>query len=277
MPIRSPAEAAADRPPPALEGATATLLLTLAARAAAPALRDAEAQAVAAALPGLPACEAAFVEGVALRTALFDRFAARFFDTHPDGFAVTLGAGLCTRRSRLGLRGSPHRTDWLCIDLPEAIRLREAHLPPAAGERRLAGSVLDPAWLDVAASLREGRPMLLMLEGVCPYLPQAPLEAMLREMAARFASPATACTLVLDWVHPSLARMPTEVGGMHLPVVSGFEDAAQVAALHPALRVLSEDHLYALFSPQHARFDAAFRAATGRAPYGVGRLALGGA
>lgn len=275
MPIPSPAEPAAGRP--ALEGATATLLLTVAARAAAPALHDAEAQAVAAALPGLPACDAGFVEGVALRTALFDRFAAQFFEAHPAGFAVTLGAGLCTRRSRLGLRGCDGRIDWLGIDLPPAIRLREAHLPPRAGERHLAGSILDPAWLDVADALRGARPMLLMLEGVCPYLPQVPLEAMLRHMAARFVLPGVPCTLVLDWVHPVLARMPTEVGGMRLPVVSGFEDAAQLAALHPALRVLSEDHPYARFSPQHALFDAAFRAATGRHPYGIGRLALGAA
>lgn len=276
MPIRSPAE---------LQGATATLLLTLAARAGAsgaiddaapPAFSDPEAGRIAAEMAldlATYAADAAFVRGVVLRAALIDRFAAAFFAAHPHGLGVTLGAGLCTRRSRLGAHTG---AGWLNVDLPDAIRLREAHVRPGYEERNLACSVLDPAWLDAVAWHGE-RPVLLMLEGVCPYLPQAPLEAMLRRIAERFGQRSATCVLVMDYVHPILARMPVQVGGMQLPVVSGFEDSSRVAAIHPSIRVRSEDHLYARFSEQHRLFETAFQATTGQWPYTVARFAMGAA
>ncbi|MET3440310.1 O-methyltransferase involved in polyketide biosynthesis [Variovorax paradoxus] len=270
--------------PIALQGASATLLLTLAARAgsqgvvAASEFSDPEARRIAAALPfdlSVYAHDAAFVRGVVLRAALIDGFAAEFFAAHPSGMGITLGAGLCTRRSRLGSRvARSGGVDWLSVDLPDAIRLREQHVTADDGERNLACSILDPEWLDVAG-LPGDRPVLVMLEGVCPYLPQAPLEAMLRRLAQRFTRCQSACMVVLDFVHPILASMPVQVGGMHLPVVSGFEDSAQVAGIHSSIRVRSEDHLYSRFSEQHRLFETAFRATTGRWPYTVARLTLG--
>lgn len=237
---------------------------------------DPEARRIAASLPfdlSAYAKDAAFVRSVVLRAALFDRYAAEFLAAHPAGLCITLGAGLCTRRSRLGAAVTAN-SRWLNIDLPEAISLRAQHVARHEGESDLACSVLDDAWFD-AADLPGERPVLAMLEGVCPYLPQAPLEALLRRLAGRFEHTTTPCVVVLDHVHPVFARMPMEVGGMRLPVVSGFEDGARIAGLHPAMRVLSEDHIYAQFSEQHRLFEAAFRATTGAWPYAVVRLALG--
>lgn len=268
-----------------LQGATATLLLTLAARAAASStgaagskFSDPEASRIAAALPfDLSAYvqDAAFVNGVMLRAVLFDRFAAAFFSAHPRGLAVTLGAGLCTRRSRLGARGPQGGgLGWLNVDLPDAMALRQDHLPAHEGERNITGSILDPEWL-AAADLPPERPVLVMLEGVCPYLPQTPLEAMLHRLAERFGGRGQAGVLVLDFVHPVLASLPVRVGGMHLPVVSGFEDAARIARIHPAIRVMSEDHPYGEFSAQHRLFETGFRVTTGQWPYTVARFAWG--
>lgn len=217
--------------------------------------------------------DAAFVRSVVVRAQLFDRFTAEFFAAHPSGLCIALGAGLCTRRSRLAAGTAPGAR-WLNIDLPDAVRLREQYMASDADESNLACSVLDTAWLD-AAGLPGERPVLVLLEGVCPYLPQAPLEAMLRQLAERFAHGGPPCVVVLDQVHPVLARLPMQVGGMQLPVVSGFKDAAQLAGLHPSMRVLSEDHLYPQFSEQHRLFDATFQATTGARPYAVFRLALG--
>ncbi|WP_272943562.1 class I SAM-dependent methyltransferase [Variovorax sp. CF313] len=245
-------------------------------RGDAQAFSDPEAQRIAASLPfdlSAYAMDAAFVRSVVLRAALFDRFAAEFLAIHPGGLCITLGAGLCTRRSRLGAAVAAG-SRWLNIDLPDAIGLRAQHMARGEGETDLACSILDDAWLD-AAGLPGERPVLAMLEGVCPYLPQAPLEALLCRLAGRFEHGATPCTVVLDHVHPVLARQPMAVGGMRLPVVSGFEDAVQIARLHPSMRVLSEDHIYAQFSEQHRLFEAAFQAATGAWPYAVVRLALG--
>ena len=238
---------------------------------------DPEARRIAASLPfdiSAYAADPAFVRSIVLRAALFDRFAAGFLSDHPDALCITLGAGLCTRRSRLGALVA--RSRWLHIDLPDAIGLRAQHVPHAdEGEGAdIACSVLDERWLDTAG-LPGDRPVLVMLEGVCPYLPQSPLETVLRSLADRFAQGAAPCVVVLDHVHPVLAAQSTAVGGMRLPVVSGFENAAQIARLHPSMRVLSEDHIYGQFSEKHRLFEAAFRATTGASPYGVVRLELG--
>ena len=238
---------------------------------------DPEARRIAASLPfdiSAYAADPAFVRSIVLRAALFDRFAAGFLSDHPGALCITLGAGLCTRRSRLGALVA--RSRWLNIDLPDAIGLRAQHVPHAdEGEGAdIVCSVLDERWLDTAG-LPGDRPVLVMLEGVCPYLPQSPLETVLRSLADRFAQGTAPCVVVLDHVHPVLAAQSTAVGGMRLPVVSGFENAAQIARLHPSMRVLSEDHIYGQFSEKHRLFEAAFRATTGASPYGVVRLELG--
>ncbi|WP_260319458.1 class I SAM-dependent methyltransferase [Variovorax guangxiensis] len=238
---------------------------------------DPEARRIAASLPfdiSAYAADPAFVRSIVLRAALFDRFAAGFLSDHPGALCITLGAGLCTRRSRLGALVA--RSRWLNIDLPDAIGLRAQHVPHAdEGEGAdIACSVLDERWLDTAG-LPGDRPVLVMLEGVCPYLPQSPLETVLRSLADRFAQGTAPCVVVLDHVHPVLAAQSMAVGGMRLPVVSGFENAAQIARLHPSMRVLSEDHIYGQFSEKHRLFEAAFRATTGASPYGVVRLGLG--
>lgn len=271
------------RPWRPLQGATATLLLTLAARAEcgrvvpASEFSDPEACRIAAALPlDLSAYvrDPAFVKGVVLRAALIDRLAAEFFAAHLSGMGISLGAGLCTRRSRLRACLAHGGVDWCNVDLPDAIRLREQHVIPSDGERNLACSALDPAWLDLA-SPATGRPVFVVMEGVCPYLPQGPLEAMLHRLAEWFSRRGAACVVLLDYVHPILASMPVQVGDMRLPVVSGFEDAARIADIHPSIRVISEDHPYSRFSEQHRLFEAEFLAKTGRWPYTVARFALG--
>ncbi len=262
------------------------MLLTLAARARAagaaappelhdlPPFADPEACRLAAALP--PASEAhaaapAFVRSVVLRTQLFDRLTTQFLSAHPSGLCIALGAGLCTRRSRLAALAGTAR--WLNVDLPDAIALRDQYMD--GDETRLACSILDTSWLD-AAALPGSQPVLVLLEGVCPYLPQAPLEAMLQQLAQRFAAPGSPpCTVVLDHVHPALARLPMQVGGMRLPVVSGFADGAQMERIHPAIRISLQEHLYARFSQQHQLFETAFHATTGQHPYAVVRLELG--
>src|SRR5256885_5192736 len=66
-----------------------------------------------------------------------------------------------------------------------------------------------------------------------------------------------------------------QVGGMRLPVVSGFADGAQIERIHPAIRISLQEHLYARFSQQHQLFETAFHATTGQHPYAVVRLELG--
>jgi O-methyltransferase involved in polyketide biosynthesis len=281
----------AGRPPAPLAGAPATAWLTLAARAHAartaataegdPALQDycdvRAHEAVIALPPDVPlqAPDTAFVRGVVLRTQWFDRIVQRFLAAHPRAMAITLGAGFCTRWSRLWpALPRPHAVDWFNIDLPEVLAWRERCLPRGEAEHDLAFSALDPAWMD-AMPWQPGRPAIVLMEGVCPYLPQAPLEALLRRLAGRLEAEQVPGRLLLDFTHPALARRPQRVGDTPLPVVSGFEDADQVLELHPTLRLLEEDHPFARFSRGHHEFAEVFVAACDRPPYTLACLGLG--
>lgn len=292
----SPAPHAASHVPPhaampALRGVGATAWLTLAARAHAtraagtadedPVLAgfaDSGAHGIAGRLgldvPAL-ARDAGFVRGAVLRTGWFDRIASMFFAAWPDSTAVTLGAGLCTRWGRLRPRlPRPLSIRWLNIDLPEVVAWRGRHAPPGEAEENLACSALDPAWLDHAA-LPPGRPAVVFLEGVCPYLPQAALEAMLSRLAARFDERGAPGWLVLDFIHPALTRQPLRVGGIDLPVVSGFHGVGRILGLHPSMRLIEQEHPFSRFSPGHRRFEEAFRAAFDCPPYAMACLGMG--
>ncbi len=80
----------------------------------------------------------------AIRAARIDRLLRRWLRHHPDGTVVSLGEGLETQRYRV----DTGRMEWLSIDLPDAIRLRETFISPGERFRHLAGSTLDPAWMD---------------------------------------------------------------------------------------------------------------------------------
>jgi hypothetical protein len=276
---------------PTLRGVGATAWLTLAARAHAtratatadedPALAgfsDAGAHGIAARLgldvPAL-AQDPGFVRGAVLRTLWFDRIASMFFAAWPDSAAITLGAGLCTRWGRLRPRlPRPHSIEWLNVDLPEVVDWRDRHMPAGEAEGNMACSILDTAWLD-RVDPRPGRPVVVFLEGVCPYLPQAALEALLSGLAARFDENRATGWLVLDFIHPALVHQPMQVGGLPLPVVSGFRDVDQVLRLHGSLRLIEQEHPFPRFSAGHRQFEATFRAACGHPPYTMACLGMG--
>jgi O-methyltransferase involved in polyketide biosynthesis len=271
-------------PLPGLTDVAATAWLTLGARARAgvdPDLADFD-DALARSLvqvlrPYMPARppDAGFVRGVLLRARWFDEQARAFFLAHPGGTAITLGAGFCTRWHRLRpLLPEPGPLAWWNLDLPSVIAWRRRYMPQGRGEQLLPASLLDTAWLD-RVGLATGRPVLLLLEGVCPYLPQGPLEALLATLAARLEADGIAARLLLDFVHPAWTRWTTREQNVELPVCSGFEDVGHLTALHPSIHVLALDHPFARISAGHRGLDETFRAVWGQRPYTQACLALG--
>ncbi|MBV8620623.1 MAG: class I SAM-dependent methyltransferase [Curvibacter sp.] len=267
----------------ALGQSSATLLLTLAARAAASqrvpelGLQDPLARRIAADCPldlSAYSRDPGFVRGVVLRSLIFDQQARRHRQAGALG-AVTLGAGLCTRWSRLPPVAGETAAHWLNVDLPDVIDLRRACLRPQEGGAVLAASLTSDDWLDAAAWPAHS-PLLVLMEGVSPYLPAGDTLGLLRRLAGHCLARGRRAHLVLDYVHPALVQGPAaEVGGMRLPVVGGFAQAQALLAAHPDIRLHSEHHPFARFSEGHAGFDAAFRAQHRAAPYAIACLDIG--
>ncbi|MGV3525223.1 MAG: class I SAM-dependent methyltransferase [Candidatus Sericytochromatia bacterium] len=128
-----------------------------------------------------------------LRTRHFDQLTLRFLAQHDHPQVVVLACGLDSRYERVG---SP-AVDWLEIDLPPVMALRERWLPAAPGVTRLAASVLDSAWLE---SLDLRRPTLILAEGLLLYLPKDQIRWLFREIAGTFAQAELAVEVAVDWV-----------------------------------------------------------------------------
>lgn len=209
---RDAAPPATDRLLGRLSPLSRTLLLPVAARAfesrrRGGCLHDPAAEAVVAALPSAarPDLDRARRDrltraAVVARTVALDRLVATSLRTRPAA-VVNLGAGLDTRRRRLAAASGP---PWWHVDLEPALRLRRSLLPDGPGERALAGDALDPAWID---AVHADGPLLLVAEGLLPFLPQDDVIALVRTVAARRPG----STLVADVVGPMLVRGPALV------------------------------------------------------------------
>lgn len=130
----------------------------------------------------------------ALRAALIDGVLSRWLQRHPDGLVVSLGEGLETQFHRV----DNGRVQWLTVDLPEGIRLRELFIRPGGRVRHLACSATDLAWME-----QVGTPSALFVvaQGLFMYLPEDEVQRLLLAIAGRF--PGT--ELVFDLVHREMS------------------------------------------------------------------------
>lgn len=93
-----------------------------------------------------------------------------------------MGCGLDTRVYRVN---PPPTVDWYDIDLPDVIELRRRLFPQRTGLYTIAASVTDPGLLNgIPAAL----PVLVVAEGLTPYLRAAEDVAMLRRIIEHFPS-----------------------------------------------------------------------------------------
>ncbi len=190
------------RQPPALTGVPETMLWPLYHRAAESRrpdglLRDPESVRIMDALDYDFAGHFGVAGGsLAARAAAIDGAILEWLERHPDGLVVSLGEGLETQSRRV----DNGRVRWLSVDLPEAIRLREAFLPPTNRFRHLALSALDPAWM---AAVDATEPTFVVAQGLLMYLEPDAVERLFGAMAEGLPG----AGLVFDTIPPWLSRL----------------------------------------------------------------------
>ncbi|WP_334185723.1 class I SAM-dependent methyltransferase [Novosphingobium sp.] len=205
-------DAATANPTSTLAGVPETLLITLAARLMAnrqnPDLHftDTAAEEVGNAIGFDPArfsSDKASMRGCVARGQWFDRVVSRFLAAHPDGLVVSIGSGLDTRANRVNL---PERADWVDIDFPEVIALREAYVPPLPNAIAIAADGTNVASWAERTGWRDGRPVIVIAEGVSMYLQPSDAEAWLRGLIAQAGIRRSSLTLALDLASPLMVR-----------------------------------------------------------------------
>lgn len=134
----------------------------------------------------------------AMRVREFDRVARAFLAGSPGGVVVDIGCGLDSRIERI----DDGACDWYGIDLPEVISLRRRLLAEPPRSHPIACSALDPGWIEEIAG-RESKPVLLLAEGVLPYLEETDVKRLVLLLRSRFEG----SELVFDALPPLQVRL----------------------------------------------------------------------
>ncbi|MDP2311975.1 MAG: class I SAM-dependent methyltransferase [Pseudomonadota bacterium] len=190
------------------------------ARRAFPSLgfEDAAAEAIAARLvyEGAPTMRGhrAAVHGSIVRTQIVDEAARAFLSAHPGCTVLTLGAGLCTRRARLGAAAASG-SRWIDVDLPAVAALRRGVFPEAV---LVTGDLAAAGFVDrVLGALPPEQPCLVIAEGVLMFLDPAGADRVFEALHARLPA---GSAIVFDRTHPAVVRT-----------------RRLVAAVYPSIRV----------------------------------------
>lgn len=80
----------------------------------------------------------------AVRSMIFDEAVQPWMLQHPGGTVVELGSGLETQFQRV----DDGQVRWLCVDVPEALDIRERFLPAGGRCHHLRLSAFDTTWID---------------------------------------------------------------------------------------------------------------------------------
>jgi O-methyltransferase involved in polyketide biosynthesis len=185
---------------------------------------------------------AAQAQWQALRARTFDDAVRRFAREHPGGTVVALGEGLETGFWRV----DDGRLRWLTVDLPETVAVRERLLPDDPGDprrRTLAGSALDPSWMD---EVDPARGVLITAQGLFMYLRPAEVRGLIDACAERFPGAALVFDTAPRWFTELAKRglLRTPNGYVAPPMPWGMDLLERRRIAHrPGVSSLRELHL----------------------------------
>lgn len=172
-----------------------------------------------------------------VRAKAHDDWARDFLADHPDAVVLHLGCGLDARVHRID---PPATVDWYDLDYPSVIALRQRLLPPREHYTMIGASVTDLTWLD---RVPRGRPVLMIAEGLVPYLTEADLRGLLTSVVDAFPTGQIQFDTVPVWAwhfskwDPTLRKYGTRFQ-------CGFDDPAEPAAWHPRLEYVDEAPMF---------------------------------
>jgi O-methyltransferase involved in polyketide biosynthesis len=172
----------------------------------------------------------------ARRVACVDQEVRRFLARHPEGTVVALGEGLETQFWRV----DNGRVRWLSVDLPEAVELRERVLPGSPRQRTVAGSALEPAWMD---AVEPDAGVLITAQGLLMYLPPPDVRTLIAGCAQRFPGGELVLDAVPRWfTRPRTRARMSEQGyaAPPMPWAMNADEIQKIRRVHPTISRVEE-------------------------------------
>jgi len=189
---------------------------------------------------------------VCQRAKKIDNVTRDFLDEHPGALVLQLGCGLDSRF----LRVDDGRVNWYDLDMPPVIELRHQFFNESERYHMIAASVIDLEWMKAVAS--DGRPVLVVAEGLLMYLDEADV----RQLVLRLQEVFPGCRLIADVFsrltarsaanHPALKYTGATMGW-------GIDDPHELEVWAPGVRLLEE--WFFTDDPDLARLSAGYRLA----------------
>ena len=168
-----------------------------------------------------------------VRAKALDEWARSFLADHREAVVLNLGCGLDARVYRID---PPATVDWYDLDFPSVIELRQQLLPPREHCTLIGSDVTDLTWLD---RIPRGRPVLVVAEGLVPYLTETAARLLLTSIVDAFP----AGQIQFDTVSVSACRASKwdPLGRKYnARFHCGFHEPAALAEWHPRLRYIDE-------------------------------------
>lgn len=174
-------------------------------------------------------------ESHAMRSRLFDRAVRPWIMAHEGGTVVELACGLETQFYRCD-DGS---VKWVCVDVPEALAVRERFLPPSPRCRFIRKSALDFSWMDDLGPTDE---VFVTAQGLLMYFEQQDVRRLISAVCARFPSVDLMFDTIPRWFSQKTLKGFAKTPSYTAPPMPWGIDRAE---LEPTLRAWSP-HIRAL-------------------------------
>lgn len=139
--------------------------------------------------------------GVCIRTEVMDNYVKEFLKISPGGTVVNIGCGLDARFKRLG----SSKTQWVDIDLPESINVRQRFFEEKNNYKMIAKSALDFSWM---MDIPKSKDILFLCEGVLMYFSPEDVRRLLSRMAETFPGAEFAFDTISPWMVKNSHRHP---------------------------------------------------------------------
>ncbi len=172
--------------------------------------------------------------GVIARTLVLDRMVKEYLHKSPNAVVVNLACGLDTRCYRM--QGYSH---WYNLDLPEVMALRKKLLPEDGVITQISASAMDARWANGIAA--DGKPVLVILEGLTMYLSEPDVKQIFAILAAQFSG----VMVFVETMLPLVAKLVREksIEGSQAKFTWGVKDGKTLAALLPEFAFVEEHSL----------------------------------
>jgi O-methyltransferase involved in polyketide biosynthesis len=214
------------------------------------------------------------VRAVVLRSQWFGQTVRQFLDRHPDGLCINLGCGLDTSFEDLESVGDG-RFMWLDVDLPDVIAIRRRFFAESARRRIIAGDITD-ARLFASIPWDDGRPAIVVAEGVLFFLQREQVESLFRAQADAADARRANLEVAFDYASPFGAWIVTRRPA-HRQLGTTFQwtvhNPIELRRVDPRLEVVEDSNVFLNAMGTGARqLDALYHLVSGSSLGGCAHL-----